>query len=370
MKILHISEPLAAGVGQYLVQAIKAQVAAGHAVVLAHAVSNDTPSEAVLNERYAGLSRRVVVPMVNAISPWQDLLGVLALMRLLHQEKPDVIHLHSSKAGIIGRVAARLSGVRAAVFYSPHGFAFLREDVSPWKQRLFLRLEQWAAKLGGSLVACSATEAALAKTVVRHPKVELIENAVDLDVVPQTTGVSADEVLVLNAARVCYQKAPWRFKAVADQCADLPAKFVWIGAGDREADFEQSHQAAGSATVSVTGWLTQESVFDYLQQGGVFLMPSLWEGMPLALIEAQAAGLPAVVSNVVGCQDVVIDGVTGFVCEDDASLLARTRQLIADPQLRATMSRNAIAMVRPRFLAHRLNEALLAMYGRGSAHLG
>lgn len=368
MKILHISQPLAAGVGQYLAQTIAAQIAAGHAVVLAHAVSNDTPSEAVLNERYAGLSRRVVVPLVNAISPWQDGLGVLALMRLLRQEKPDVIHLHSSKAGIIGRVAARLSGVRAAVFYSPHGFAFLREDVSPWKQRWFLRLEQWAAKLGGSLVACSATEAALAKTVVCHPRVAFIENAVELDAVPQTAGIAADEVLVLNAARACYQKAPWRFKVVADQCADLSAKFVWIGAGDREADLGPNFaQNASGSTVLVTGWLTQERVFDYLQQGGVFLMPSLWEGMPLALIEAQAAGLPAVVSNVVGCKDVVIDGVTGFVCDDDASLVARTRQLIADPDLRATMSRNAIEMVRPRFLAQRLNDELLALYSRGSA---
>lgn len=365
MKVLHVSEPLAAGVGQYLAQAIKAQAVAGHEVVLAHAVRDDTPSAAVLDARYTGLRRRVVVPMVNAISPWQDLLGVLALVRLLRQEKPDVVHLHSSKAGVIGRVAVRLSGVRAAVLYSPHGFAFLREDVSAFKQRWFLRLEQWAAKLGGGLIACSATEAALAKTVVRHPQVDLIENAVDLDAVPQTTGVAADDVLVLNAARVCYQKAPWRFKAVADQCADLPAKFVWIGSGDREADLgPKLAQNAGGATVAVTGWLTQERVFDYLQQGGVFLMPSLWEGMPLALIEAQAAGLPAVVSNVVGCQDVVIDGVTGFVCDSDASLAVRVRQLIEDLSLRETMSRNAIAMVRPRFSVTRLNDALLALYSR------
>lgn len=361
MKILHVTESLAAGVGHYLTLVTRGQVQAGHEVVLAHSIRDDTPLLAVLDEQYSGV-QRVVLPMVTSVSPWRDLLGVIDLMKLYRREKPDVIHLHSSKAGVLGRVAAKLSVFRGRVLYSPHGFAFLREDVSPRKQKLFLWFEQIAAKLGGILVACSATESALAKEEVKHPHVVLVENATDLDAVPLSRGVAGkngQEVLVLNSGRVCYQKAPWLFRKVAEQCADLPARFLWMGAGDLSTKLVSKHP---DTNLGLTGWLSRTQIAGYLKQGSVFLMPSLWEGMPLALIEAQAAGIPAVVSNVVGCKDVVIDGVTGFVCDHEADMLARVRQLIADPGLRERMGHNAAEMARNRFSVTRLNEQLIDLY--------
>ena len=91
-------------------------------------------------------------------------------------------------------------------------------------------------------------------------------------------------------------------------------------------------------------------------------MPSLWEGMPLALIESQAAGVPAVVSNVVGCKDVVQHGVTGFVCDTDEELCGRPRELIADASLRRRMGDNAARMARTRFAVERMNKELLQLY--------
>ena len=91
-------------------------------------------------------------------------------------------------------------------------------------------------------------------------------------------------------------------------------------------------------------------------------MPSLWEGMPLALIEAQASGLPAVVSDVVGNRDVVINGETGFVCKSDEELLQKTRLLIEDADLRRHMGRAARAMASVRFSVDRMHREMMAVY--------
>ena len=357
MKILHITESLGAGVGHFLLLVTRGQVAAGHEVMLAHSIRGDTPVDQ-LNTQFSFLAKRIVLPMVTPVSVVQDVLSVWHLMRLIRQEQPNVIHLHSSKAGVLGRVAAWLVGGRARVFYSPHGFAFLRQDVSKLKQKLFLVFEQMAAKLSGTLVACSRSEAELAIDKVRHPRVRLVENATDFNDVQTSSGSSDGCVNVLNAGRVCYQKAPWRFKAVAQACADLPARFVWLGDGD----LAHMLQPELTSSLQLTGWLTRSEVAQQLALADVFLMPSLWEGMPLALIEAQAAGVPAVVSNVVGCRDVVQDCVTGYVCDTDEDLCARTRQLINDASLRKRMGDNAARMARTRFSVARMNDELLHLY--------
>lgn len=357
MKILHITESLGAGVGYFLQLATCGQAADGHRVVMAHSIRPDTPVDQ-LEDQFLHLAKRIVVPMVTQISLLQDAMSVWRLMRLIEQERPDVVHLHSSKAGVLGRVAAWLSGSRAHVFYSPHGFAFLRQDVSAAKQKFFLWFEQFAAKLGGTLVACSQSEADLAQAKVHHPRVRLVENATDLSQILRSSGSKDGRVNVLNAGRACYQKGPWRFSAVAEACADLPAQFVWMGGGDMADILLSAH----AQNLQLTGWLTHAEVAQWLAQADIFLMPSLWEGMPLALIEAQAAGIPAVVPNVVGCRDVVQDGVTGFVCESDEEICARTRELIADASLRRRMGDNAAHMATVRFTLERMNKDLLQLY--------
>jgi glycosyltransferase involved in cell wall biosynthesis len=357
MKVLHITESLGAGVGHYVWLAARGQVASGHTVVLAHSIRHDTPAD--LDERFAFLAKRVLVPMVTEVSVFKDAFSVWRLASLLQQEQPDVVHLHSSKAGVLGRVAVWLAGRRlrknTRVFYSPHGFAFLRQDVSAAKQNLFLGFEWVAAKLGGTLVACSATEADLASSQVGHARVRLVENATDLSEVQRSTGSVDGQLNVLNAGRACYQKAPWRFKAVAQQCADLPARFVWLGEGDFARELSGNN-------VQLTGWLSRTQVAEQLAKADIFLMPSLWEGMPLALIEAQAAGVPAVVSNVVGCKDVVQHGVTGFVCDTDEDLCERTQQLLNDASLRQRMGDNAAQIASTRFAVGRMNNELLKLY--------
>jgi glycosyltransferase involved in cell wall biosynthesis len=114
--------------------------------------------------------------------------------------------------------------------------------------------------------------------------------------------------------------------------------------------------------MEIAGWQARAEVYSALAMADVFVLPSLWEGMPLALIEAQAAGLPAVVSNVVGNRDVVIDGETGFVCDSDRELIAKTRLLIEDVDLRLKMGLAARAMAAERFSVQRMHREMMIVY--------
>lgn len=357
MRILHITESLGAGVASFLYLVTRSQIATGHEVILAHSVRPETVINQ-LDSQFSFLTKRIVVPMVTPLTFVKDFLSVWQLLKLIRATKPDIIHLHSSKAGALGRIAAWLLGCSNKVFYSPHGFSFLRQDVHEFKRYIFLKLERIAAKLGGTLIACSMSEMTLAVRRVAHPRVKLVENATDLNEISASKGGADGVVNVLNAGRVCYQKAPWRFAKVANACLDLSANFLWVGEGDLVTTLiEGSPQ-----NLKLTGWVTRNEVSKHLGMADIFLMPSLWEGMPMALIEAQAAGVPAVVSNSLGCDDVVEDGVTGFICSTDEDLCLRTRQLIIDTSLRKRMGANAAKMAGIRFSVNRMNDELQSHY--------
>ncbi|MGV0954039.1 MAG: glycosyltransferase [Fluviibacter sp.] len=365
MRILHITESLGGGVAHSLSQLAKAQSADGHEVIVVHSIRPDTPVDLLPGLYPIPIDRRIL-PMVTAINPVADLKAFSKIYMLIRTESPDVIHLHSSKAGVLGRLAALLLGKRDQVFYSPRGFAFLREDVSPQKQRLFLRLERFASKLGGTVIGCSQTEADLSRSEVRHARTVLVENSVDLSAVPVATGVDGGRIRIVTSGRICYQKAPWRFKDLAVGCADLPADFIWLGDGDLRGQL----MVAGilPSHLQIAGWLPRAGVYAELAKTDIFVLPSLWEGMPLALIEAQAAGLPAVVSDVVGNRDVVIDGETGFICKDDAALLEKTRLLIEDASLRKKMGQSARDMASVRFSVDRMHREMMAVYSSVGAN--
>lgn len=358
MKILHVTEALAGGVAHSVSQLTKAQAENGCDVVLVHSMRRDTPISR-LDDLYPAPIFRIELPMVTAISPRADIKNLLELIRIIREQNPDVIHLHSSKAGVLGRVAARWLGWQSRVMYSPRGFAFLREDVSAARRMLFLWIERVVVQLGGGLVACSASEANYALEYVRHPRVSLVENAVDLNALPLAEP-RKDEIKIATAGRICYQKAPWRFKSLVDGCSKSQAHFVWIGDGDL-IDCLYEHGKLPQA-LAVTGWLSREEVYNHLKQSDIFVLASLWEGMPLALIEAQAAGIPAVVSDVVGNRDVVVDGKTGFVCKTDRELLEKCQLLINDIELRRDMAEHARITARARFGVERMHRELMSLY--------
>ncbi len=362
MKILHITEAMGGGVANIMSLLAQAQAKQGHEVVVAHSMRPDTPKEQ-LGELFPSPISRQELTMVTEIRPLADLKSLLSVTKLLQQSKPDVIHLHSSKAGVVGRVAARVLGMQHKVFYTPHGLSFLRQDVSQQKQRLFKSIERFMSACGGTIVACSASEADLVKQSLKNQRVVFVENSVDVERVPakQYPVGPQDFVQVVTSGRVCYPKAPWRFAKLAQETLGTNLRFKWLGDGELREDL-QVNQGKLPENLEITGWLQRHDLYTELLKADIFVLPSLWEGMPLALIEAQVVGLPCIVTDVTGCRDVVENGVTGFVCKDEAELLEKLRLLASDAALRQSMGLAARNKALSRFNVDRMAVEMQSVY--------
>lgn len=362
MKILHITEAMGGGVANIMSLLAQAQVKQGHEVIVAHSIRPDTPKEQ-LGELFPSPICRQELTMVTEIRPLADLKSLFSVIRLLNQTKPDVIHLHSSKAGVLGRIAARVLGMQRKVFYTPHGLSFLRQDVSQQKQRLFRSIERFVGACGGTIVACSASEAGLVKQSLGNQQVVFVENSVDVERVPaKQYPVSPQHIVqVVTSGRICYPKAPWRFANLAMKTMGSNLRFKWLGDGELLHEL-YVHQGKLPANLEIAGWLPRADLYTELLKADIFVLPSLWEGMPLALIEAQVIGLPCVVTDVTGCRDVVEDGVTGFVCKDEAELLEKLRLLASDASLRHSMGLAARNKAVSRFNVDRMAVEMQDVY--------
>lgn len=354
-KIVHATECLAAGTLTFLVQATRELAEGGLRQALVFSRRPDTPVgvESMFDPR---------VELVE-IAPPRGLHGRYArdlrraLLRQLQDADQAAVHLHSSKAGFLGRLALLGLRERPAVFYSPHGLSFLNRRRRV-RSTAFRALEWLAARIDATLVGCSRSEAALLGRLGRR-KARVLENAVD-DSFFAVRRHEQSPPLVISMGRVCYQKAPERFAALATRfhIAELPVRFVWIGGGDPLG--EARLRAAG---VEVTGWVGRDEVQRLLGAASVYVQTSRWEGMPLSVLQALAAGVPCVVNDAVGNRDAVRQGLTGFVTAGLDEMLMALRRVLQDDTLRRRLGQAARQDAAERFSAASFRARLARLYG-------
>lgn len=353
-KIVHATECLAAGTLSFLVQATRELARAGVRQVLVYSRRPDTPADvqSLFDPR---------VELIEIAPPAQGYFRYCialrrALLRQLSGLEETFIHLHSSKAGFVGRLVLVGLRSRPTIFYSPHGLSFLnRRYLLP--SLLFRALEWLAARVDSQLVGCSRSEAQWLDTLGKRPAL-VLENAVD-DSFFRIEHEATEVPLVVSMGRVCYQKAPEVFAAMATrfQIAEVPARFVWIGSGDPAG--EARLRAAG---VEVTGWVDRAGVQRLLSQAAVYVQTSRWEGMPLSVLQALAAGVPCVVNNAVGNRDAVRQGLTGFVVNRLDEGLVCLRRLLLDADLHRRFSLAARDDAKKRFSNASFQARLVRLY--------
>ncbi len=279
----------------------------------------------------------------------KDFRGIWSIFYLIKTLKPNIVHLHSSKAGFIGRIAlflCRLTGSRLRVFHSPHGLPFLQMSQNKYKILLYRTLEQVAHALGGVVVACSVGELNAFRKSVGRNRTLLIENAVDEKSIHRKEKSTTRKLTIATVGRISSQKNPELFKRIADRLGCDLVHFVWIGTS---AEGSQQQELQLQNSVEVTGWLAKQDVLARLQKCDIYLQVSLWEGMPISVIEAMFTGLPTVVTDVIGNRDVVYDGVTGFVCKSENQLIEKLEKLIESEKLRARFGDEARTVAMKRF---------------------
>lgn len=352
--IVHATECLAAGTLTFLVQATRALAEQGVEQVLLFARREDTPAG------YASLFdprvRLQELPSARTSLPAFSRALATALRQHARDRRCRAIHLHSSRAGFVGRLALAGLRRRPPILYSPHGLAYL--DTRLLLPSLAFRTLEWlAARVPATMVGCSASEAALLGSLSRNPT-RVLENPVD-DACLALQPAAAPAPTVVAIGRICRQKAPERFAALAARfrIAEHPARFIWVGSGDARRTAEL--RAAG---VEVTGWVDAARVRDILGSAAVCVQTSRWEGMPLSVLQALAAGVPCVVTDAVGNRDAVRHGITGFVMRHFDGMVAGVARLLDDPALRQRFSDAARRDAAERFAPAVFASALARLY--------
>lgn len=353
MKIVHVLESTATGTLSMVCLIANGLAREGHEVDVIYSVRPDTPASlSNLFDENVGLHH---VQMKNV-----SLLRSLFVLRtMLIGLNPDIVHLHSSFAGFLGRVSTILALRRTAFFYSPHCISFMRRDVSPAKRLAFVGLERLAALRRCVYVACSESERNVVRRWLRQP-VRLVENAVEESASKGTaedTERQSEELCIVTVGGIRQQKNPAQFAEIASRLNRSDIKFVWIGDGDD--DLKRELRDAG---VVVTGWLARRNVMAWLHRADVYLSTSSWEGMPVSLVEAMMAGRAVVVSGCAGNVDVVRHLETGVIFDNAAEGVALLERVIDDQELRAGLALRACSEARHRFSVTRFFEQLAPVY--------
>ncbi len=362
--ILHVTEALGGGVLYCVALLANRQVSAGDEVTIVHSIRVDTPSEAELDRIFDKRIHRRVIDMKTSLG-FRDAVSMIALFQEIRKARPDVIHLHSSKAAALGRIVASAMGLGSRTVYSPHGFSFLKQDISRRTARFYLAVERLLHAIGGNIVACSRSERQYAHRLLGHTRrIGMVENAIDTTELVARKMPSEDRTTIIcTSGRVTYQKAPWRFSKLAQLIAgekgfETQRKFIWFGDGDANS----VNAWIDRGVVELTGWVKTSELHHRLSGCDLFVLPSLWEGMPIGLIEAQALGLPAIGSRIVGNRDVIQHGVTGFLANSDDELAMYVKQLVDDPPLRKHMGLAARERALARFSSDRLFRSYVRIY--------
>ncbi|AEA65939.1 glycosyltransferase [Burkholderia gladioli] len=357
-KIVHIAEAFGGGVLSMLTYLANHAASAGVDVTVLHSIRPETPSD--FSKLFRPDVKLVHVDMVREVNVRRDLRSVRALVRHLRDCRPTAIHLHSSKAGVLGRIAARIAAPHATVLYSPHGLSFLRGDVSRTKQFAYLSFERIAARIGGTIVACSGGELDEINGKVRAKSAVLVENGVNVAEIPPRRTRDDRKIVIGMSGRASFQKNHEAFVQLADKLHGSDVEFLWIGGNANEIPESARRQA-----VACSGWVTRERALALTSELDIYVQTSRWEGMPVALIEAQVAGIPAVVTNVVGNRDVVTHGLTGYVASTADEMVEYLATLRDNRRLREQIGKAARNRAIQRFSMSAIFRQWQALYGLG-----
>tara|TARA_B100001123_G_scaffold450752_1_gene623448 strand:+ start:3292 stop:4449 length:1158 start_codon:yes stop_codon:yes gene_type:complete len=312
-----------------------------------------------------------VLDLVRPVSPMADIRALAQIASILRDEQFDILHCHSSKAGVLGRLASVVCP-KTKVVYSPHGFYFL--NFPPSVKRTAYRLfERFASTFGDRVIALSNGEynAAIDQKVTSRNKLRMIENGLDHfrvhtpDQARNMLGIPGSAITVGTVSRFTAQKSPYDVVSVVDRLrSDFPELcFLWFGVGELQKDIEREIGNRGLQDhFRLLGY--RANVRSLLPAMDVFLLASQWEGLPYTIMETMYAGVPVVATDVVGSQDFIENGDTGFLVDhgDVDGLAESVARLLKSPVLSQKICFNAASRLETRFSLKSMIEKTAGIY--------
>lgn len=337
MKVIHVVEAFSTGIFDFLVDLTNNLPDCEYTII--YGKRTETP----LNFKAFFPKNTQFIYWENAsreLSLRKDYLALKELVTIFRSlGVVDIIHLHSSKAGFLGRIVARVAGYGNKVIYTPHGVSFLRKDVSYLKYRLFVFLEKIGAKLSGRVIACSLSEAK--EFIKLGIQADFVNNAVSIigfSLPPYNLHAT---VTIVTIGRISFQKNPALFNEIAEYFLEMPnIKFLWVGEGELS-------NLLVSKNITVTGWLEKTHVLEQIVNSDIYLSTSLWEGLPISVLQAMHVEKPLVLSNCTGNKDLVQEN--GYLFDDKKGAIQAIQKLLADTSARQILGEHSMKLVKQSF---------------------
>lgn len=322
-----------------------------------------------------GVNFIVIPELIRSINLLKDIKTFWKIFRLLKKEKFDIVHTHSSKAGILGRLAAKLAGVPIIV-HTPHGHIFYGY-FNFFLSKIFIVLERFVAKFTNKIITLTEKGreehikfkiAPSDKFIAIHSGIRfnsLLPIYIDVEAKRKQLGIPQDSLVVGTVGRLVPVKGQrYLIEAVARLVNVMPNLILLVvGNGPLKKDLEiQVKRLKINARVRFLG--LRDDIPELLSILDLFVLPSINEGMGRALVVAMALGKPVVAARVGGIPDVVIDGQTGLLVQpkDPAALAEAMLKLLKDKPLAKKMGEQGKIWVVPRFDAEAMVNKIKGLY--------
>ncbi|MDY4836173.1 MAG: glycosyltransferase [Lachnospiraceae bacterium] len=316
-KILMVCEAFGGGVFTYVSQLCNDMVGTFD-VYLAYTIRPQTPKNYKdFLDSNVHLIELKNMSVKGLTSITNDIKSVKELRRIREEVKPDIIHLHSSVAGGIGRLAFKGNNV----IYTPHGYAHILMGPGK-KSKMYRMAEKLLGNRAITLTCCESEDEEAKKFSKNTAYIETGVNMADLSAsLGGIEPIESDKFTVFTLGRACVQKQPQLFNRIAELVPE--ARFVWIGNGELENELT-------APNMEVTGWKPRKEALAIAKGADAFILCSLGEAIAMSLIENMYIKKLVLVSNTMGNKSVIQDGVNGYVCEKLEEYARRIKEAMND----------------------------------------
>jgi len=379
VKIVHvITRMILGGAQENTLLSCAGLLGLGHQVRLLTGPTAGPEGELLSEARSRGVPVEELPDLVRPVSPLRDLRAYLALKRRFRELAPEVVHTHSSKAGVLGRAAARAAGVPVVV-HTIHGLPFHRYQ-SALLGLAYARAERWAARRCDQLVSVAEamTDQAVAAGVAPREQFVTIYSGMEVEPflrarerrqeVRARLGYAPGDFVVAKLARLFELKGHQYLLEAARRAsvAHPELRLLLVGDGVLRGRLQAQARAAGLAEqVTFAGLVPAAEVPGYLAAADLLVHASLREGLPRAVPQALLAGTPVAAFDLDGTREIVRDGETGLLVapRDAQGLAGAIRRMVEDREFAARSAAAGQELARRLFPAEVMVQRLAVLYG-------
>ncbi len=322
-----------------------------------------------------GIKHFFIPELVRNISFIKDCKALFKLYCFLRKEKYEIVHTHTSKAGLLGRIAAKLAGT-PIVIHTPHGHVFFGY-FGPMRTNFFIRLEKIASLITDKIIALTNREKkdTIAFKVAKEDKLTVIHSGIELDKFTQSStqdirllknnlGIQEKALIVGTAGRLVPIKGPEYLIKAAEKILQIHKNIFFLFAGDGylKEDLAALAQDLGiEKNILFLGW--KDNAAEIISLYDIFVLPSLNEGMGRVLVEAMALGKPIVASNIGGIPDLIFHGKNGFLVppQKPDELAQYIQFLLEDKNIRKMMGQEGKELAQ-HFSAEQMVQKIESLY--------